>query len=283
MARPIVCLSFDFDALSLPIARGQATPTPLSRGEFCVVGAARILDLMAAHKIRGSWFIPGHTIETFPDICARVFRAGHEIGHHGWRHISPARLSREDEAAELARGNEAVKKLSGSYARGYRSPAWDLSPHTVELLLEQGFTYDSSMMAHDYEPYFARVGDEYPADAPAVFGKPTNLLEMPISWSLDDYPHFEFQVTKGTVLPGLQSADGVLRNWTDDFDYMTEIQDWGILTYTFHPFVIGRGHRMKMMDRLIRHLRSKGAVFMTMEEATAEARSRLQGQREAAD
>jgi peptidoglycan/xylan/chitin deacetylase (PgdA/CDA1 family) len=283
VTRHIVCLSFDFDALSLPIARRRTTPTALSRGEFGTVAAPRLVDLLAAHGIRGTWFVPGHTLETFPDVCRSVFQAGHEIGHHGWRHIAPAGLDRAGEEAELVRGNEAIKRLTGHYAKGYRSPAWDLSPHTVELLLAHGFDYDSSMMGHDYLPYFARQGDEYPADAPARFGPPSNLIEMPISWSLDDYPHFEFEVMKAGVFPGLQPADGVLRNWSDDFDYLTEIQDWGVLTYTFHPFVIGRGHRMKMLDRLIRHLRARGAVFLTMAEAAAEARGRLDKARAAAE
>lgn len=283
MPRHIVCLSFDFDALSLPIARGTVTPTAMSRGEFGTVAAPRLVELLGAHGIRGSWFVPGHTLETFPEICRAIHQAGHEIGHHGWRHIAPASLDRAGEEAELTRANEVIKKLTGRFARGYRSPAWDLSPHTVELLLAHGFDYDSSMMGHDYLPYFARVGDQYPADQPAVLGRLTALLEMPISWSLDDYPHFEFQIFKRGVLPGLQAADGVLRNWSDDFDYLTEILDWGILTYTFHPFVIGRGHRMKMLDRLIRHLKARGAVFLTMEEAAGEARGRLEGRRAAAE
>ena len=47
----------------------------------------------------------------------------------------------------------------GHYARGYRSPSWDLSPHSVDLFLQHGFTYDSSMMGDDYTPYYARQGD----------------------------------------------------------------------------------------------------------------------------
>ncbi len=62
-------------------------------------------------------------------------------------------------------------------------------------------------------------------------------------------------------------AGGVLQNWVDDFDYMTRTVDWGVLTYTCHPFVIGRGHRMMMLERLIEALQGFNAVFMTMEDA----------------
>lgn len=75
-----------------------------------------------------------------------VVDAGHEIAHHGWKHVSPSAYSREEEEAELVRANAAIKRISGQYARGYRSPSWDLSAHSVELFLKHGFTYDSSMM-----------------------------------------------------------------------------------------------------------------------------------------
>jgi len=192
MARHIVCLTFDFDAMSGFIARGMTTPTPISRGEFGVVASERILALLRRYEIPTTWFIPGHTIETYPAASAEVVEAGHEIGHHGWTHVPPANLSREAEEAGLVLGNEAIKRLSGQNARGYRSPSWDLSPHTIELLLKHGFLYESSMMGHDYLPYRARQGDVIELEKPAILGRETKLVEMPISWTLDDYPHFEF-------------------------------------------------------------------------------------------
>lgn len=270
MAKHIVCLTFDFDAMSGFIARGMTSPTPISRGEFGAdVGAPRLLALLKKYKIQTSWYIPGHTIETYPARCREVFDGGHEIGHHGWTHVPPAMLTREQEEAGLVRANEQIKKLTGQYARGYRSPSWDLSPHSVELLLKHGFVYDSSMMGDDYMPYRVRQGDVIELEKPAVFGKPTKLVEMPISWTLDDYPHFEFVRTKEWILPGLMNYGLVLENWINDFLYMKKSTKWGVITYTFHPFVIGRGGRMLMLEKLIRKLQSEGAVFMTIENAVA--------------
>jgi peptidoglycan-N-acetylglucosamine deacetylase len=268
--RHIACLTFDFDVMSGWVARGMTTPTPISRGEFGIVGARRILALLAKYEIRATWFVPGVIIETYPEVCRQVVSAGHEIGHHGWSHVPPAALSREQEQDGLIRGNRAIERLCGRPARGYRSPAWDLSAHTIDLLLEQGFDYESSMMGDDYTPYMARRGDLARVDEPFEFGAPTRLVEMPISWTLDDYPHFEFVRTKEAVLQGLMPTAGVLQNWLDDFRYMTRTQDWGVLTYTCHPFVIGRGHRMLMLERLIQSLLRQGAVFSTMAEAVDE-------------
>ena len=266
----IVCLTFDFDALSGWIAKGHTTPTPISRGEFGAIGANRILQLLARYDIQATWFIPGVTIATYPEICQSIVKYGHEIGHHGWTHTPPIKLSRNEETEELGRANEEIEILCGKVASGYRSPSWDLSPNTIELLLEHEFVYDSSMMGHDHLPYWTRVGDVIYDDKPPKFGKHCDLLEMPISWTLDDYPHFEFFRDKTGVLPGLATADGVLQNWLNDFTYMSATEDWGILTYTFHPFVIGRGHRMIILEQLIEELAIKGAQFMTLNEAAKE-------------
>ena len=270
MARHIACLTFDFDAVSGIISDGTKSPTPISRGEFGVVGAERMLGLLAEQSIKSSWFIPGHTLETYPEMSEKVVAAGHEIGHHGWTHTSPVHLSRDEEEAGLVRGNAAIEKISGRPARGYRSPAWDLSENSIELLIKHGFVYESSMMGHDCSPYYARTGDVVTQDEPIRFGPESTLIEMPISWSLDDFPHFEFYQTKGYHLQGLMATQGVLQNWLDDFDYMTRNTEWGVLTYTCHPFVSGRGHRMLMLERLISGLRELGAVFLTMEEAVTE-------------
>ncbi|HEU0026113.1 MAG TPA: polysaccharide deacetylase [Ktedonobacterales bacterium] len=264
MPRHLVCLTFDFDALSLWLARGITTPTPISQGEFGVVGAQRILALLESHGIQSTWFIPGHTIETYPDICARIHAADHEIGHHGYAHEAPIRLTREQEEAVLVRGNDAIRRLTGAPATGYRSPAWDLSPHSVDLLLAHGFIYDSSMMANDYTPYRARRGDVITLDQPAQFGATTSLIELPVSWTLDDFPHFEYLWTATHLQEGLRRTDDVLANWLDDFRYLTRTLEWGVITYTFHPQVIGRGHRMLVLERLIEELKAMGATFARM-------------------
>jgi peptidoglycan/xylan/chitin deacetylase (PgdA/CDA1 family) len=275
MPRHIVCLTFDFDTQSGFIARGMTTPTALSRGEFGLTGARRILDLLQANGILSTWFIPGFTIESHPAACEAVVAHGHEVAHHSWAHVPPANQRREEEEADLIRANEAIARLTGRKARGYRSPSWDLSENTIDLLIAHGFLYDSSLMGADYWPYRARRGDRAELGEPFAFGAETPLIEMPISWSLDDYPHFEFVRTPSAVLPGLQPARAVMASWLDEFRYMQKSVDWGILTYTMHPFVIGRGYRMLALEDLLARLAAAGAVFMTMEDAAREAAARM--------
>jgi len=275
MPRHIVCLTYDFDTQSGFIARGMTTPTPLSRGEFGAMASRRILDFLNVRGIKATWFIPGFTIESWPRECAAVAAAGHEVGHHSWAHIPPANQSREEEEADLVRANEAIARLTGRKARGYRSPSWDLSEHTIELLLHHGFLYDTSLMGADYHPYRARRGDVAKLGDPFHFGEETALMEMPISWSLDDFPHFEFVRQPQTILASMQPARAVMQNWLDEFLYMKKTVDWGVLTYTMHPYVIGRGYRMLALEELVDRLAKEGAVFMTMEDAAREAKQKL--------
>jgi peptidoglycan/xylan/chitin deacetylase (PgdA/CDA1 family) len=276
LPRHIVCLTFDFDTQSGFIARGMTTPTPLSRGEFGGrVACERILKFLKQRGIKTTWFTPGFTIESWPKESAAVVEGGHEIGHHSWAHIPNANQTRDEEEADLVRANENIRKLTGRTARGYRSPSWDLSPHTVDLLIKHGFLYDSSLMGADYVPYRCRRGDVAELGKPFHFGEPTGLIEMPISWSLDDHPHFEFIRTPQTVSPGLQPARAVMQSWLDEFNFMKKCVEWGVLTLTMHPYVIGRGYRMLALEWLVQQLVREGAVFMTMEHAAEEAKSRL--------
>ena len=275
MPRHLICITFDFDTMSGLMARGLTTATPVSRGEFGAAAVPRILALLRKYDVRATWFVPGFTLETYPAQCEAVLAAGHEIGHHGWTHLPPNDMTREQEEAGLVRANEQIKKLSGQNARGYRSPSWDLSPNSVEMLLRHGFFYETSMMGDDYTPYRVRQGDVVEIEKPMVFGAPTRLIEMPISWTLDDFPHFEFLRMKTQLMPGLQNASGVLENWTNDYLYLKNNLDWGILTYTFHPYVIGRGHRMMILEKLLKTIAEGGAQFVTMEDAAQEYDQRV--------
>jgi peptidoglycan/xylan/chitin deacetylase (PgdA/CDA1 family) len=239
------------------------------------MASGRILRFLEERQIKATWFIPGFTIESWPRECEAVVAAGHEVAHHSWAHIPPASQTREEEQADLVRANDAIARLTGRKARGYRSPSWDLSAHTIDLLIEHGFLYDSSLMGSDYWPYQPRRGDVAELGKAFHFGEKTELIELPISWSLDDYPHFEFVRTQQSVLQGLMPARAVMQNWLDEFLYMKKTVDWGILTYTMHPYVIGRGYRMLALEELVEKLAAEGAVFMTMEAAAEEARQRM--------
>ena len=112
--RATVCLTFDFDAISIWIGPyGATSPSMISRGEFGVVGVERILRLLDRTGLPATFFVPGHTAETYPDAVRAIAAAGHEIGHHGYLHENPAALeSKERERAILERGLEALERVA---------------------------------------------------------------------------------------------------------------------------------------------------------------------------
>ncbi len=160
MAEPrlTVALTFDHDAISSEVDRGDG-PTLRSRGEFGPrVGAPRILDLLEREAIPSTWFVPGHTLVTFPESIAAIVAAGHEIGCHGWAHEDLASLEPADE-----------RDVDGAQRRGRRPrlrhdaariPGAVLGPVRAVRSSSPpslGLRYDSSLMADDVRLYRIRT------------------------------------------------------------------------------------------------------------------------------
>ncbi|HEY6759466.1 MAG TPA: polysaccharide deacetylase [Baekduia sp.] len=269
MTRHLVCLSFDFDTASGMIARGLTSPTPVSRGEFGTVAAPRILKLLGRRAIPSTWFVPGYTAATYPDAVRAVAAAGHEVASHGWSHVPPAELSAADEERELVETSALLEELSGRAPRGYRSPSWDLSPRTIELLELHRFIYDSSMMGDDFTPYQARTGDRVQLGEPLRPGRRSAVAELPVSWALDDFPHLEYLRTADAVQLPAFTPTTLFDNALSDFTWMRRELDRGVLTITMHPYIIGRGHRLLALERFVDALAARGARFVTAEAAIA--------------
>jgi peptidoglycan/xylan/chitin deacetylase (PgdA/CDA1 family) len=265
-----VCLTFDFDAMSVWIGTFHArSPSAISRGEFGRIGAERLLEMLREWDIRSTWFIPGHTADAFPATVAKIAEAGHEIAHHGYFHEQAK--TPEDEARDFDRATAALKRITGQTPVGYRSPAAGLMPSTLALLIERDFLYDSSMMGNDFSPYHCRIGDQAPADGPFVWGRETDLVELPFTWGLDDFPAFEFVASRNGVIPGLAAPSQIYEIWAGDFDYLHDRLGEGVYILTMHPQCIGRGHRLLMLERLVNHIRnSSGVTFKTMSEVARE-------------
>jgi peptidoglycan/xylan/chitin deacetylase (PgdA/CDA1 family) len=257
-ARLTVALTFDSDAISDGIRRGDS-PVKLSHGEFGPrVGVPRILALLERERIPSTWFVPGHTLETFPANTDGILAGGHELACHGWYHEDFSELTGDAQSAIFERSVEAVRKVTGAPPKGFRAPYWALGMRTLELALGAGFSYDSSLMADDYQPYRVRLGDRHSTEDGSTFGAESDLVEVPISWSMDDWPYFE----PGPGRDGLSAPSRVLEIWTGELRYAHAHAPGGLLTITMHPECIGRGHRVAMLESFIAEARSlDGVVF----------------------
>jgi peptidoglycan/xylan/chitin deacetylase (PgdA/CDA1 family) len=234
------------------------------------IGAPRLLDLHDKYDVPATWFVPGHTIESFPEICGEVWDRGGDIQHHGWSHTGPATFeSEEDERADVERAVDNIVDLTGRKPTGYRSPAWDFSSHTLDILADIGIRWESSKMASDFTPHYVYGGWEAPPDGPYVRGEPTDIVELPVSWQRDDWPPFTFTWARPHRM-GYVSEDSIFRRWYDQFDWMYENVDDGVFILTMHPQVMGQAHRIMRLEALIQHMSTKPGVEFKLMDTVAE-------------
>jgi peptidoglycan-N-acetylglucosamine deacetylase len=268
-ARLTVALTFDHDAISDSIRRGDP-PVKVSHGEFGPrVGAPRILALLASRGISSTWFVPGHTLEAFPESIAAIRDGGHELASHGWYHEDFAELAVDEQRDVLARSFEALTTArGGTPPTGWRAPYWSLGPRTLELVEAAGFRYDSSLMAGDVRPYRVRSGDRHSVVDGTSWGREGSLVEVPVYWAMDDWPHFEPAPERGR--DGLAAPSKVLEIWTAELRYAYDHAPGGLLMLTMHPECIGRGHRMAMLEQFIDEASALDGVVFERLDAVVE-------------
>ncbi|MEV4303708.1 polysaccharide deacetylase [Nonomuraea sp. NPDC003560] len=283
-----VCFGVDVDAVAGWIGSygGQDSPNDIQRGVFAAeVGTPRLLRLFAREGIRTSWFVPGHSAESFPDQMRRIVEAGHDVGAHGYMHENPVAMSAQQEEDVLARSLEVLDKVLGVRPRGYVAPWWEMSARTVELLLRYGFGYDHSQSYRDFQPFYARKGEQwthidYEQAAstwmkPLVPGQEVDLVEFSANWYLDDLPPMMF-IKSSPNSHGFVNPRDLEQQWRDQFDWVYRELDYAVFPVTLHPDVSGRPQVLLMLERLIAYMRGhKGVTFMSMAEAEIDFRARF--------
>jgi peptidoglycan/xylan/chitin deacetylase (PgdA/CDA1 family) len=274
-----VAYGVDVDAVAGWIGTygGEDSPCDISRGVFAgEVGSPRLLRMFERWGIRTTWFIPGHSIETFPEQMGAVAAAGHEIGLHGYTHENPMMMSEEQEEAVLDRSIALITAMTGKPPRGYVAPWWEQSQKTFELLLKKGIAYDHSQMHNDFHPYYARARERWtkidydrPAESwmvPMDRGVETSLVEIPPSWYLDDLPPMMF-IKAAPNSHGFVNPRDIEEMWRDQFDWVYREYDYAVVTFTIHPDVSGRPNVLAMHERIFAHISHQpGVRFVTFEE-----------------
>ncbi len=273
-----VAFGVDFDSVAGWIGSygGQDSPSDIQRGIFAAeVGVPRLLKLFEREEILSTWFIPGHSLESFPDESSMIAAAGHEVGAHGYTHENPIRLSRQQESDILGKSVELIHSLTGRPPAGYVAPWWEMSENTIDLLVESGFVYDHSQSYRDFEVHYARRADRWtnidydkPAESwmqPLRRGPASPLVEIGANWYVDDLPPMMF-IKASANSHGFVDPRVIESLWRDQFEWVYRECDQAVFPITIHPDVSGRPQVLLMLERFIAHVRQfAGVSFTTME------------------
>jgi len=243
-----VALTFDFDAEELWLGNDpdyESDPGVMALGRYGArVGVPKILELLAQEELPATFFIPGTVAERYPGQVDAILEAGHEVGHHGYRHIpaDPAVPGLVEE--EIDRGLAALLRVAGVTPLGYRAPDGVSSHLGLRTLTDRGFLYDSSLRDH-FAPYRIDLADGGPG--------PVEVPEQP---TLDDWVYGSTSPTQYRVM---QSKEAVLSIWRDEF---SELRSWGgAITLVMHPQITGRPMRLATLRDFIAYTRTFGDVW----------------------
>ncbi len=249
------CLTFDMDAEAAVLTADISSVhrmSPMSHQSYGpLVGVPRILALLKRHDLRATFFIPGYSAHRYPDVVRAVAEAGHEIAHHSYFHENTIGMDAKTEADMLDLGLRALRDVAGVRPEGYRAPMWEMNFHTPALLAERGFRYDSSLMDSDH-PYVLAVEG-------AAAGRAT-LVEVPVSWGLDDWEQYAFLpdlIGSGAI----ESPAKALEMWTLELEAMHRLGAAFVLCC--HPFLSGRPSRAEALERLIERMKSLDGLWIT--------------------
>ena len=257
-ARCACAITFDVDADSLiHIARpkdGFNRLYPISMGRYGpTVAVPRILETYRRFGLRQSFFIPGWTMERYPGAVEAILAGGHEIGHHGYLHEDPTEITQAEQRHWFERALTIHERMTGRRPRGYRAPVYNATQGTIDLLVEHGFRYDSSLMADDI-PYLMECG-----------GK--TLYEVPPHWGSDDWPPFAHYAEIGYMMPVKAPTEGLAASFEE---FEAQYEAGGFWMGIWHPFLTGRLARWRVVERWLETVLSTRKVwFATLEDIVA--------------
>jgi peptidoglycan/xylan/chitin deacetylase (PgdA/CDA1 family) len=257
-AQVAVAITFDMDADSLVhIEHPRDSITRVSTISMLRYGpevaVPRILEGYRRFGLKQTFFVPAWCIEHYPDAVAAMATDGHEVGFHGYIHEPPNQLSREEEHYWMQRSIEVIEQHTGQRPRGNRSPLYNFSIHTAELLAEEGFLYDSSLM-----------GD----DVPYLLGTPRGeLVELPVSWATDDWPPYVHSIDLDYMFQILP-PDRAMEVFMAEFEAARTVGG-ALWIGVWHPFVSGRLSRWLRIEKMIEYMLGTGEVWFARLEDIA--------------
>lgn len=237
-------------------------PLVRSMGKYGVTrGLPRILNLLKKYSIKGTFFVPGIIVDEYTESIARIKNDGHEIALHGYNHITPTTLSDVDQKKEIRLALKSLEENLSVRPVGYRSPGSGIGKGTLEALVENGVIYDSSQMGDDI-PYLFEVDDK------------RKIIEIPWKWDVDDWPFYAFNYYPPLTykLAPPVNPRVVAELWKDEFDVL--YNEGLFFTFIAHPQQSGQPSRIRALEEVVKHIKSKKNVWITTYKEIAKSGQR---------
>jgi peptidoglycan/xylan/chitin deacetylase (PgdA/CDA1 family) len=240
-------LSFDFQGGEdvRPDKNGKMNHEEYTQAEYGPrTGIYRILRILAANEVKATFLTCGGIAERYPEAVAAIIAQGHEVAGHGYHHEVARDLSKDEERDVIKRTTEMLLTRAQKRPVGWRSCTQ--SPNSLELLMEQGYLWNSNSFSYDL-PFVWQNGKK-------------RLVELPRQ-------PFGDGRTYGHRDSG--NPDDTLTIWKGMFDQFYEESGLAptFCPFQFHPYISSRPGRAKTLTGIIQYMKShKGVWFATGSE-----------------
>lgn len=246
-AQIAIMLSFDFQGGEdvKPDRNGKMNHEEWTQAEYGPrTGIWRILKILDANKVKATFLTCGGIAERYPEAVQAIVSRGHEVAGHGYHHETARDLSKEEETDVIKRTTEMIRSRAGKRSVGWRSCTQ--SPNSLELLIGQGYLWNSNSFSYDLPFVWEQEGQK--------------LVELP------RHPFGD-----GRIYGHRDSGNpnDALIVWKSFFDELYEESKStpGFCPFQFHPYISSRPGRARALSDLIQHMKShKGVWFATGSE-----------------
>ena len=140
-----------------------------------------LLETFAQHNVRGTFFILGYVAEKHPEIVREIAAAGHEVACHSYHHKLVYTQTPDEFRQDLRQAKQRLEDLIGAAVVGYRAPSYSITAQSLwalDILIEEGFAYDSSIFPVHHDRYGMPDAERFPH----ILARPTGeIIEFPPS------------------------------------------------------------------------------------------------------
>jgi polysaccharide deacetylase family protein (PEP-CTERM system associated) len=154
-----------------------------------VNNTSKILDLLDQYNIIATFFILGWVAERAPELTREIHRRGHEIACHGYGHQLIYTIGPDKFREDIRRAKAVLEDQSGENVLGYRAPSYSITGKSLwalDILVEEGFSYDSSIFPVVHDTYGIPNAERFPhtieTKAGALLEFPLTTLPLQIGW-----------------------------------------------------------------------------------------------------